>query len=230
MGSGLGGKGCRMRRPLRCTAGGLAAIAAMVVAAPVYAQAPVQDSVTGQLFSEQVGLIFVVDGRSGPSGENPTGTVGWSIGGGLGPGWGGTVTCLAVSDRAAVIGFSGTHNPGFDEPLHPVAGLIRVVDGGGLESGLDSFEWAEAIGPSGGPPIPGPTDCSTYPSIFRPALFSPVVNQFGDLFVTDAKSLPSTKDQCRNEGWRDYGAFRNQGDCVSFIASGGKSPPALESR
>ncbi len=37
---------------------------------------------------------------------------------------------------------------------------------------------------------------------------------------------PTTKDQCKNGGWRNFPGFKNQGDCVSFIATGGKNPPA----
>jgi hypothetical protein len=37
--------------------------------------------------------------------------------------------------------------------------------------------------------------------------------------------LPTSKDQCKNGGWRTYGVFKNQGDCVSFVATGGKNPP-----
>jgi hypothetical protein len=33
---------------------------------------------------------------------------------------------------------------------------------------------------------------------------------------------PTTKDECKNGGWRDFGTFKNQGDCVSFVATGGK--------
>lgn len=35
------------------------------------------------------------------------------------------------------------------------------------------------------------------------------------------------KDVCKNGGWKDFGVFKNQGDCVSYIATGGKNPPAL---
>ena len=38
--------------------------------------------------------------------------------------------------------------------------------------------------------------------------------------------LPKTTEECRNGGWRNYPAFKNQGDCVSFVATGGKNPPA----
>jgi hypothetical protein len=38
---------------------------------------------------------------------------------------------------------------------------------------------------------------------------------------------PTSKDACKNGGWRNFTnpAFKNQGDCVSFVATGGKNPP-----
>jgi hypothetical protein len=38
--------------------------------------------------------------------------------------------------------------------------------------------------------------------------------------------MTSTKDDCKNGGWETYGVFKNQGDCVSWIATGGRTPPA----
>jgi len=38
--------------------------------------------------------------------------------------------------------------------------------------------------------------------------------------------LPTSKDECNHSGWETYGVFKNQGDCVSFVATGGKNPPA----
>jgi hypothetical protein len=39
---------------------------------------------------------------------------------------------------------------------------------------------------------------------------------------------PTTKDQCKNGGWQNYAdangtPFKNQGDCVSYVATGGKN-------
>ena len=36
---------------------------------------------------------------------------------------------------------------------------------------------------------------------------------------------PTGKDQCKHGGWMNYPQFKNQGDCVSFVATGGKNPP-----
>ncbi|HSX04935.1 MAG TPA: hypothetical protein VLF69_00485 [Candidatus Saccharimonadales bacterium] len=39
-------------------------------------------------------------------------------------------------------------------------------------------------------------------------------------------NLPTAKDQCVSSGWKSYGAtFKNQGDCVSFVATHGKNQP-----
>jgi hypothetical protein len=38
--------------------------------------------------------------------------------------------------------------------------------------------------------------------------------------------LPATADQCKKGGWQSYGGiFKNQGDCVSFVATHGKNAP-----
>jgi hypothetical protein len=36
--------------------------------------------------------------------------------------------------------------------------------------------------------------------------------------------LPTNADQCRDGGWRTFGVFRNQGDCVSYVATHGRNP------
>jgi hypothetical protein len=48
----------------------------------------------------------------------------------------------------------------------------------------------------------------------------------GDIVVTDAQPFPTSQDQCKNGGWKIYGVFKNQGDCVSFVATKGRNPPS----
>jgi hypothetical protein len=206
----------------------LAAVVGLLLAVPpAYPQTG--DSVTGTLANRPL-LTAQVDAHSGPSGESPGGTAGWHVGGGLGPTWNVTATCLAVVGRSAVVGVSGTES--FGGRLSPVAGLIRIVDGGGLGSGLDSFEWALETGPPeshipGPAPIPGPTVCTSYPAAFAPGGIVGHNIEGGDFVVVDAQPTgPTTKEQCNNGGWQAYGIFKNQGDCVSFVATGGKNPPA----
>ena len=38
-----------------------------------------------------------------------------------------------------------------------------------------------------------------------------------------APPLPTSKDQCKTGGWRNYPDFKNEGACVSFVATGGKN-------
>ena len=48
-----------------------------------------------------------------------------------------------------------------------------------------------------------------------------------NLIINGVAVLPPTSaDQCKKDGWKDYGTmFKNQGDCVSFVASKGKNKP-----
>lgn len=47
------------------------------------------------------------------------------------------------------------------------------------------------------------------------------------IIVTDeGPPLPTSGTQCKKGGWEDYGIFKNQGDCVSFVATNGNNPPA----
>jgi hypothetical protein len=47
-----------------------------------------------------------------------------------------------------------------------------------------------------------------------------------DIYMTTREQiLPATKDECKHGGWVRFGVFSNQGDCVSFVASGGKNQP-----
>lgn len=40
-------------------------------------------------------------------------------------------------------------------------------------------------------------------------------------------SAPTTKEQCKNDGWKSYGIYKNQGDCVSHIATKGRNLPTF---
>jgi hypothetical protein len=122
------------------------------------------------------------------------------------------VTCLGVQGNVAVVGFQ--------DP----AGLffIQYVDNG------------PSLGPLNfGPDLAyrplvlagrAPTDCSPLPPDSYPPDLDVLVR--GEVAIQDAHPLPSTKEQCKNGGWRTYGVFKNQGACVSFVATGGKNPPA----
>ncbi len=38
--------------------------------------------------------------------------------------------------------------------------------------------------------------------------------------ITPLPRVPTSKEQCKNGGWRNYPQFKNQGDCVSFVENG----------
>jgi len=41
------------------------------------------------------------------------------------------------------------------------------------------------------------------------------------------QNLPTSTDECKKGGWQNFGGlFKNQGDCVSYVATGGKNPPS----
>jgi hypothetical protein len=86
--------------------------------------------------------------------------------------------------------------------------------------------WRGSAGRVFGPLTP-PTSCPI-PSDLSNLEFPVGYTVGGEWTVHDAPALPTSKDQCKNGGWRNFGSlFRNQGDCVSFVATGGKNPPAL---
>jgi hypothetical protein len=130
----------------------------------------------------------------------------------------GTPTCLNVSSNAAVIGFAV--NGGFQ-------GFLASVEDNGLPL---SGQPVDLVVYTGLLPleIPPPTSCPAPGDPPPPELVfaggGPVTS--GDIVVVDAPPFPVSKDQCKNGGWRTFGVFKNQGDCVNFVATGGKNPPA----
>jgi hypothetical protein len=151
-------------------------------------------------------LIFVFDARSGPSGESPTGTVRVDVESPPGSGLGDTfdtarVTCLNVTgNRATIVAQSQS---GF---VWLVFG-VEDNDGAGQDRS-GSFATFE---------FPG---CPPNPS----AGLSPLPG--GDVTVHDAVPSPTSKEQCKNEGWKRFPGFKNQGHCVRFVATGAKHPSA----
>ena len=92
---------------------------------------------------------------------------------------------------------------------------MLVEDRGG--PGQDGFAFAGAPGGVDGSICPSPQSQATVP-------LTPFVE--GDIAVHDAVPLPTSKDLCKNGGWRNLGqTFKNQGQCMSFVATGGKKQP-----
>jgi choice-of-anchor C domain-containing protein len=60
------------------------------------------------------------------------------------------------------------------------------------------------------------TFASQTPGAYGPALDNVVI----------IETLPGNKNECKKGGWKTFGVFKNQGDCVSYVATGGKNLPA----
>jgi hypothetical protein len=168
------------------------------------AQTPNQDFVVGTAgFGEpQFGVTAAIDAHSGPSGENATGTATF---GARQTFFGGPVTCLTVTGNRAIIG-------GDSAFVGPAGYFFVVVD----NSAMGVPDLFGLLFP---PPAEAPTTCPSDLDVpLQPA-------SSGDLIVHDAQPFPTSKEQCKNGGWRNFPRFKNQGDCVSFVATGGKNPP-----
>jgi hypothetical protein len=49
---------------------------------------------------------------------------------------------------------------------------------------------------------------------------------FDNTGTITATVTPTTAAQCKKDGWKSYGVFKNQGDCVSYVATNGENAPA----
>jgi hypothetical protein len=98
---------------------------------------------------------FGVNARSGPGGENPTGSMNLRAGNSFDPvsrSFGGTVTCLEVDGRQAVIGAVGQVTTSPPGTSNPATLLALVVDG---VTAADEFEVGEIVSGS------TPPNCAT---------------------------------------------------------------------
>jgi parallel beta-helix repeat protein len=77
-------------------------------------------------------------------------------------------------------------------------------------------------------PAPNGSFTVTLPSVAPGTVISATATDAaGDTseFAKDIVTLPASADQCKKGGWQAYGVFKSQGDCVSFVATGGKNSP-----
>jgi hypothetical protein len=167
-----------------------------------------RDSVVGSGSVDADGSTLVTfDVSSGPSGENPTGRVTFSLGGQVLESR--SVDCVTVNGASA--SFAGTWLPNANGATHYE---IVVEDSGPAAPTPDLLGMITTTN--------APRNCTAIPAVDLPLL--PLIT--GAVVVTDAQPFPTSKDQCKNGGWRTFGTFKNQGDCVSFVATGGKNQPA----
>ena len=172
---------------------------AVAVHGTAAAQTPVGDSVIGSgtvrfVSPDLAGLTvpFSIDVRSGPSGENPVGSLQLLLAFD-------DPTCLAIRSGGGQVADEAVIN--LRNTLTGARVLVRITGG------------------TSGPRVIGlsvagsANDCSFVP----PVSIAEVIE--GDISIVDAPPLPTTQDQCKNGGWKTYGVFKNQGDCVSFVAT-----------
>lgn len=168
------------------------------------------DSVVGA--GVVAGDEFEVSVQAGPSGENPTGFIRAS---GVTT-FEGVPTCLRVSGDRASAAYRITSSP----DLPTGSGFVGIVqDNGPLGAGppdvLLRFSY----------PIVPPVACPDPDVLEDPGSpFADIPFERGDVTVTDAPAVPTSKSQCSNGGWRTLG-FENQGQCVSFVATAGNKQP-----
>jgi hypothetical protein len=190
-------------------------ITGLAVPGPSSAQLPpTQDSVVGQatILSQFRGLS--VDAQSDPDGSNPSGTASaasrstYSVSG--------HVTCMTVIGSRATVGFAV--DSGFSV-FGSLGHVIFVEDNGSPGAAHDlANDFEAALPPTS---CPAPTDEDLVPFPFIPIRPQPI--EAGDITIVDAPALPTSKDQCRSGGYRQFG-FRNQGQCVAFVERGTQSP------
>jgi hypothetical protein len=79
--------------------------------------------------------------------------------------------------------------------------------------------------------LPRPATTLTLQSTFIRSSFDGTtragVIPFGVRTISFTVALPTTKADCMTNGWQAYGVFNNQGDCVSYVATGGKNQPTV---
>jgi hypothetical protein len=166
------------------------------------AQAPAGDSVVGSGITTPTYSNGAVNITSGPSGENPTGSATIVFRGETFVST--SVLCLAVSGNTATFVISLAPNS-----LGAPFARATVVDN--ASAGIaDTLAVAGHLAPA--------PDCS--PETGFAGTESLIA---GDIVVVDAPPLPTSKEQCKHGGWRNYGSsFKNQGQCVAFVVRGPK--------
>jgi hypothetical protein len=172
---------------------------------------PTQDTVVGgaTILSPFRGLS--VNAHSDPDGSNPSGEA--SAGARSTYSVTGHVTCMTVVGNRATVGFAV--DSGFSV-FGNLGHLIFVEDNGSPGAGRDLANDVEAAVPPTS--CPAPTDEDLVPFPFIPIRPQPI--EGGDITVVDAPLRPTSKDQCKNSGWRDFPEFKNQGQCIAFVERG----------
>ena len=117
-----------------------------------------------------------------------------------------------------------------NESVDPAFSCTEAPGGPGLTSCVDSNGVSASFGSS--PPSNLATGASMAgigqlnTSQVGKFTFSVTAESFSGLGATSTIDyVVIGSEQCKNGGWQTFGVFKNQGDCVSYVATGGKNPP-----
>jgi len=119
-----------------------------------------------------------------------------------------TEACTSA-DGTRLVGITITVS-GLD-PFGTVSGSVDFPDGGGIAGSISANEAGVAT-----------ITFFSGPGLYTVEITSPIAT----VQSLEVDCLPNTKEECKNGGWETFGVFKNQGDCVSFVATGGNNPPA----
>jgi hypothetical protein len=123
---------------------------------------------------------------------------------------------------------NGFCNPGCGSNVAYGVGPAQApvdTDGDGVPDSTDQCVSQPGPAPSGCP-APVDTDGDGVPDSTDQCVSQPGPAPTG-CPAAPPSEVPTSQDQCKKDGWRNYGAmFSNQGDCVSYVATHGKNPPA----
>jgi hypothetical protein len=133
------------------------------------------------------------------------------------PGFAGAQTEPTLTLEEACTTFDGTRLVGIEitvsgvPAFSTVSGAVFFPDGGSISGSIFADE----------------NGVATITFFSGPGLYTVRVDSpFSAVESLEVDCLPNNKDECRDGGWQTFGVFKNQGDCVSFVATGGKNPPA----
>jgi hypothetical protein len=184
-------------------------------------------------------------GNSGGGAGLPSGGNGGSSFGGSGGGGGGTQSTGGTGGAAEPSGCGGeTCTAGLAGVRFSVAGSVGgaggSVSGGccGAAGGGGGAGYFGGGGAGGGglsaPVASGGGGSDFCASTLGSCMVTDQNSSFGTASVTISYTspLPTSKAQCQHGGWKtftdinDTPLFKSQGDCMSFVNTGGKNPPA----
>lgn len=110
------------------------------------------------------------------------------------------------------------------------------IDGSGQGQAMAETEssgsWSPAVevtppsngGRSAGPNLQG-ISCVSIGSCVAVGSYIDDSGSYQGWAASTSLPLPTAADQCKKDAWQTYGVFKTQGDCVSYVETGGHNPP-----